>query len=121
MHDLKFIRKNEDSVKENLNRRGLSVDIIDSLLRLDCQHRDLVKNLEINRATVNKQSSEIGRMLKAGHVVEAEDLKSLVKQTLEKNRDYEAQHERVEVEMKSSLERLPNLLHESVPFGLDSN
>jgi len=106
MLDIKFIRENPDLIKENAQKRGVTVDV-DALLTLDEKRRELLANLETLRADRNKSSKskptpeEIERIKQVGEEIKV----------LETNlSDIEAQY----IEL---LEVIPNLTHPASPVG----
>jgi seryl-tRNA synthetase len=121
MLDIKFVRENPEAVKENLRRRGEEARIpsVDELLDNDRKWRSLRTEADSLRSKRNKLTEEIAQLRRRGQdasnlVKEAEQIPDQIK-TMEK--------ETTELDNKiiSSLMQLPNLMHESVPFGKDEN
>ena len=59
MLDLRFIRENPDTVRENLRKRGATADL-DGLLSLDEQRRERITELE----DLRRQRNELAKSLK---------------------------------------------------------
>jgi seryl-tRNA synthetase len=121
MLDIKLIRKNPEFVKNNLIRRGNPENskMLDALVDLDRKWRqDLTKlndlrherkNLTAEIATLKKAGEDAGNEVEKAKILDSEimSIQSQVAIAEEKTRDY--------------LMRLPNLLHETVPVGIDEN
>ncbi len=121
MLDIKLIRKNPDFVRNNLMRRGNpeNIRILDELIDLDKKWRQILTKLNelrhkrrlitIEVATLKKKGKDAAKKVARAKTVDSEitNLEKEVNQTEEKMRGY--------------LMRLPNLLHETVPFGKDEN
>jgi seryl-tRNA synthetase len=110
MLDIKFIRDNIDTVKENNKKRKVDVDI-DRLLELDMRRRERILQLEELRALRNKTSKskpsedEILKMREVGSQI------SLAEKELAD----------AESEYKTLLLKVPNLTHKDVPEGGEEN
>ncbi len=121
MLELKVIRENPELVKKDLERRGdhEKTPWVDELLRADENWRKLLTEANNLRERRNKLTLEIGNLRKEGKdataiMREAEAIPDRIKQV---EGDAEAQRERVDYYIL----RLPNLMHESVPFGKDES
>jgi len=119
MLDVKLIRENPDLVKENISRRNdpEKLKFLKELIAQDTKWRVMQTQLnkmrqkrnEINIEIIGlkKQGKTIGRQLK-----DAEKVSGEVKKL-------EEQCEKHQNKLKPLLMKIPNLLHESVPFGKD--
>ncbi|MCR4429089.1 MAG: serine--tRNA ligase [Caldiserica bacterium] len=115
MIDLKLIRQDPEKVKESLRKRGRETSIVDEILRLDAEWRNLVSEQGKFQAELNRRSEEIGELKRKGEdvsqlVAEVRDLSDKVKELnapLKEKRD----------QITRLLEKIPNLLHPSVPIG----
>ena len=71
MLDIKLIRTNPQHVKEGIARKGANPDLVDEALRLDAEHRELLKQIQSLREKRNiaakHQSGEVdqGKQIKA--------------------------------------------------------
>ena len=63
MLDIKFIRENQDLVKQSLKNRNLKLDL-GGLIKLDDSRRQILIELEELRAQRNKANDEISLFLK---------------------------------------------------------
>ena len=119
MLDIKFVRANPEIIRADLEKRQDTEKLawVDTVLELDILKRELEgKNNEL-RARRNQIAKDINAAKKAGEdpkplFIEAKELPAKIKENDDK------MAEAVE-QMKYYLMRLPNILHESVPFGKD--
>jgi len=120
MLDINFIRNNKDKVKENLKKRQTyEISIIDKVLDLDKKWRELKGNVDFLRSERNKLTLEITKLSK-----EKKDISSLVakaKSLPQEINNSELLVENLRKEIDSILMSLPNLLHDSVPYGKDDS
>jgi seryl-tRNA synthetase len=121
MLDIKLIRENPEFVKENLAKRGnpKNGEMLDALIDVDREWRGTLTKLNELRHERKQVTVEIAKLKKAGEdayskVEKAKAIDSEIttigKQVTEK-----------EVRIRSYLMLLPNLLHETVPFGKDEH
>ena len=117
MLDLRFIRENPDTVRRAIRAKQLpdSLSRLDKLLLVDEEHRLLRQDLEEMQARRNASSKEIGERKRRGEAAdelirEMGKLSAEVKRLEEKSRVLEAQIAELQLE-------IPNLPHESVPYG----
>ncbi len=119
MLDINYIRQFPDVVRENLRKRQVPEHLVflDSVLKNDELWRSLKAKVDQARARRNKISAEINVAKKAKKdasklIKEAADIPSLIAQA---EKELSELHEKIRV----CLMRIPNLIHESVPFGKD--
>lgn len=103
MLDINFIRENIDQVKTGLKKKDQDASLVDQLLKIDQDRRELVKTVEDLKAQRNKaaQSKNI----------------SLGKKIKDDLRQKEPDLEKIEVEFKNIILQLPNLPLTNVPEG----
>ncbi|HET7925571.1 MAG TPA: serine--tRNA ligase [Rhodanobacteraceae bacterium] len=118
MLDPKLLRQDLDAVAANLARRGFKLDR-ERYLALESERKELQTRVESLRQARNERSKAIGRAKAAGEDVEA--LKREVGKLGDELAAGEARLSSLAVELDDFLAGLPNLLHESVPAGADSN
>jgi seryl-tRNA synthetase len=121
MLDMKFVRDNVDLVKENLKRRGdlEKVTLVDELIENDRKWRGLQTEANSLRGKRNKLTEEIAKLRRQGA-----DTSALVKeaeQVPEHIKQIENQTAELDSQIRNTLLSLPNIIHESVPFGKDEN
>ena len=121
MLDIKLIRENPDVARENLKKRGdaANLKMLDDLIVCDKTWRQGLTKLNDLRHERRQIISEIATAKKKGkdankEMAKAKDVDVEIT-TLEK------QVAAAEDQVHSLLMRLPNLLHETVPFGKDEN
>ncbi len=120
MLDIKFIRENQDLVKQAIKNRTLKVNIgndidIDSLIKIDDQRRKALSEFEDLAAKRNKANDEISVFLK-----EKKDAKakiSSMKEISKRIGELETQIKEQETELNKLLLNIPNVPHESLPVG----
>jgi seryl-tRNA synthetase len=119
MLDIKYLREHADEVRKNLEtRKNVEyLNLLEEVLRLDADWRTLKAEDDELRKQRNNISSQIQKAVKA-----KEDISELKKQAATIPKQVQASTEKrqdVEREIRKKLMRIPNLLHESVPFGID--
>ena len=80
MLDIKFVRENPDVVKQNIKNKfqDKKLELVDEVLKLDQQNRDIKKEVEALRADRNRLSKQIGALMGQGKKEEAEEVKKQV-------------------------------------------
>ena len=122
MLDIKLIRQNPEFVKERLATRDKAYsDMIDELLAVDNERRNIIAEVEKLKAEKNKLSKDIGKLYREGKREEAEKLKEQVEGKNKKIERLEKDLKEVELRFQDILLRIPNIPHPSVPIGEDEN
>jgi seryl-tRNA synthetase len=121
MLDIRLIRENPDLVRKNLAKRGdeTKLKMLDELIDCDKEWRQLLTQANELRHKRRKITVEIAELKKAG-----KDAASEIKKAQKVDEEILVIEKRVDEcrqKVDSLLMRLPNLLHESVPFGKDEN
>jgi len=114
MLDIKFIRENQDLVKQSVKNRALKLDI-DGLIKIDDARRKILAELEELRSQRNKANDEISVLLK-----EKKDAKpkiSSMKKISSRINELEGQLKEQEAELNKLLLNIPNVPHPSIPVG----
>ncbi len=119
MLDIRFIRANQSAVKKDLEKRGdkEKVPWVDEVVKKHDQWKQLKEEWEKLGHRRNILSSEINQLQKQGKSIAAK-----VKEVKELPKNIAAAEEKmlkVEERINFILQRLPNVLHESVPIGKD--
>lgn len=112
---MKFVRENPTLVKECLEKRQLSPQIVDQFLQLDEQRRQKIAFSEKMKKERNQVSEEIGLLKKQGE--DAQNLILQMRTTSQKIKEVDEHVRRLEEELKKLLLTIPNLPHASVPIG----
>jgi seryl-tRNA synthetase len=118
MLDIRIIREKPEWVKERLKTRGEDYPI-DEILELDKKRRELIQRVENLRHIRREESERIGKLKKEGKEEEAKALSEKVKALGEELKGLEEELKKVEEELEFKMSLIPNLPHESVPFGVD--
>jgi seryl-tRNA synthetase len=106
MIDAKLIEEKPEYVKEALAKKGWDFDP-KPLLGLFQKRRDLLKEVEANKAEQNKLSASVPTVKKAGGDVQA--IFAQVRTLASANKDKEAELAAVEADIKAQIEVLPNM------------
>ncbi len=118
MLPIQLFRQNRDLIVAGLEKRNYKeLELVDRVIALDEQRRNIQAENDGLLAATNAASKEIGKLMAAGHKEEAEKAKSAVAQNKEKTKVLGEQLDMLESELHSLLVKLPNLPHSSVPFG----
>lgn len=118
MLDIKRIREEREAVEKGLSGRSGSFSV-DTALKLDDERRALLKEVESKKAERNHVSKEIPQRKKAG-----EDVTATIAQMRELGDEISAADEKIraiEEKLRMELLSIPNVPHESVPFGKDDS
>ena len=119
MLDIKIIREKPEWVKERLRTRGEDYPI-DEILELDKKRRELIQRVENLRHIRREESERIGKLKKEGREEEAKALSEKVKALSEELKGLEEELKKVEEEFEFKMSLIPNIPHESVPFGVSA-
>jgi len=119
MLDPKALRDDPESVKANLSKRQdpTLLDYVDEYITVDVNWRDLKKESENLRKKRNENTKLIRTM-------EGDEKQTAIKEMQSIKSDLESVENKLKVaENKRQwlLDRIPNLLHESVPYGIDDS
>ncbi|MGO9646067.1 MAG: serine--tRNA ligase [Candidatus Bathyarchaeia archaeon] len=121
MLDIKFVRDNPEIVKESLRRRcdAEKSKLVDDVLRDDKAWRRIQTEANNLRGKRNKLTEEIAKARRLG-----EDVSALVSQAEivpTEIKRLEDESRKLEDNITNVLLTLPNIIDESVPFGVDEN
>lgn len=117
MLDLNLIRENPDVLRADLKKRNRDTDLVERLLALDAEHRELLKKVEKYRAEKNAASESIAKLQGPEKQTAIAEMKKVSEH---EKAAHEAQ-QKVETELHDLLLTLPNLTHFSTPAGLDES
>ncbi len=113
MIDLRLLREDPGRVAEAYERRG-GVEGLDRVIALDEEYRRLLGEVEKLRADHNRSSKAIGQAAPEDRPAAIEAAKALVAE----REALEPELERARAELEEAAAFLPNLPHDSVPFGV---
>jgi seryl-tRNA synthetase len=117
MLDIRFIREHTEKVADALKKRGESSDILDRVLNIENERRDLLKVVEEQRQQRNRVSQEIGFLKKDGK--DASGLLSEAKTISDKISEKEEELRSLDQRAMQDMLLIPNIPHESTPVGKD--
>mgnify|MGYP001325431338 CR=1 FL=1 len=114
MLDLKFVRANLDVVRQALANRNSKLDVAE-FATLDERRRALLQEVEALKAERNAASGEIAKRKKAGE--DASEILARMTQVSERAKALDVDLAQVEAAESDWLLAVPNVPHESVPYG----
>jgi len=118
MLQLQVIRQNPEWIKERLALKYFNEgSVVDEIVRLDEQRKNLQLEFDNIQAKINSSSKEIGQLMAKGEKEKAEALKkgvSSLKTSLQPISDQLSETER---QLQNELVKLPNLPSKRVPVG----
>lgn len=115
MHDIKYFENHADEVKENLKKRDFDLSVVDKVLTLNGERKELLSFVESKRAEIKSLSKEIGGLKREGK--NADELMGNVSNLKGDIEEKNKRLENIEIDLKDFLSGIPNLLDESVPVG----
>jgi len=114
MLDIKFIKENQDLVRQAIKNRALKIDI-DSAIKIDAARRVALSEFEELAALRNKANDQIGVLLKEKK--EAKAKISSMKEISQRIGELEAKIKEQEAELNKLLLNIPNVPHATSPVG----
>ena len=123
MIDIKFLRENPHIVKENIKKKfeDHKLPLVDEVIALDAESRRTQTEASELRASRNKNSKEIGNLMKAGRRDEAEELKAKVNADADRLAELEAKETELAAKVRKIMLTIPNIIDPSVPIGKDDS
>ena len=123
MLDIKFLRENPEVVKQNIRNKfqDQKLELVDKVIALDRENRDIKQEVESLRAKKNKISKQIGALMGQGKREEAEEVKKQVAADGERISELSAREKEVEEEIQKIMMIIPNIIDPSVPIGKDDS
>jgi len=118
MLSLKFIRENPDKVRYAIQVKGMDADL-DMLLTLDKKRRDLITKSDNLKAERNTTSEQIGTLKKQGK--DAQEAIIAMRKVSGDIKELDNEIKITEEKINDILICIPNIPHESVPQGDETN
>ena len=115
MLDRKFVIDNAADVKANCANRNMKCEI-DKMVELETKRRDLAREVQENNTLANNYSKKIGG---AKDDAEREELKESARAVRELKTKAQAEHDKVEEQIKLIELTIPNMAHPDCPIGED--
>ena len=123
MLDIKFLRENPEAVKQNIRNKfqDRKLPLVDEVIALDQENRDIKKEVEALRADRNKLSKQIGALMGQGKREEAEAVKVQVAANAGRVDELTQREKEVEEKIRKIMMTIPNIIDPSVPIGRDDS
>ncbi len=121
MIDIKFLRENPEAVKTNIRNKFQEekLPMVDEVIALDKERREILQEVEALRAERNKASKEIGKLMGQGKRDEAEEAKKRVAADGSRIDELTARQKEVDEEINKRMMVIPQIIDPSVPIGKD--
>jgi len=117
MLDIKFIRDHAELVKKGIRLKNEKCDV-DRLLELDSQRRQVIYDVEQLKKERNENSKKIADLKRVKK--ETNHLIERTKQVSFKIKELDEKLNELQIDIKSEMDRIPNMPHFSAPKGKDS-
>ena len=121
MLDIKFVRENPDIVDKACESRQNAHWDREKFFELDEERRSVIAEVEKLQAERNSVSKEIGLLMREGKRDEAEAAKQRVAANKDRIAELDTRRTEVEDALFDLVSRIPNIPHESVPYGKDDS
>ena len=118
MLDPKLIKEKSQIIQDMLKARAVDFDL-DILIEFDQKRREFILKIDELRKKKNQIALEISQKKKAGE--DTYSILSEMKEISAKLSKLESEQEPVENAYSKLASTIPNLIHESVPIGIDEN
>ena len=119
MLDLHLVRENLENVRTALINRNFPAESLDTFVELDAERRRVIGEGDRINQTRNSASKEIGALMQAGKMEEAEAKKAEVSGLKDRQAELERERDEKEATMRDLLSHLPNIPADDVPVGKD--
>ena len=120
MLDIKFIRSNPELIKKAMKNRNANLDsMVDEVIEIDAERRNLMGEMESEKARQNDVSKKIPQMKKEGK--DTTEIMKEMKTLSEKISSLRTKISELEEKQRQILLSIPNVPHESVPVGKDDS
>ena len=121
MLDIKFLRENQELVKENIKKKfqDEKLPLVDEIVELDKKNRELKQQGDELRSKRNESSSQIGLLMRDKKVDEANALKEQVKEINQQLTQIEEEETKLSQEIREKMLIIPQMIDPSVPIGKD--
>ena len=128
MLDIKFVRENPDTVKENIKKKfqDEKLPLVDEVIDLDMKYRAAMTEANELRASRNALSKKVGQLMgqakkDPSKLAEAEEAKAQVKENADRLAELETLHDELAVRIRKIMLTIPNIIDPSVPIGPDDS
>ena len=118
MLPIQLFRQNKELVLQGLAKKNFKeTELVDQIIDADERRRQYQAEHDNLAASVNAVSKQIGMLMAKGEKEQAEAMKAQVTAQKENIKDHITKTNELEQLLHDTLVRLPNLPHDSVPFG----
>src|ERR1019366_3734129 len=117
MIDLAQLRREHDTIKAALLRRGVTSDTMNEILSLDVEHRRLLQGVEALRAEVKELSRQVAGARRDADVTRADTLRERSRAIGDEERVASEETEQVATTLREMLLMIPNIPDDKVPDG----
>ena len=128
MLDIKFVRENPDTVKENIKKKfqDEKLPLVDEVIDLDMKYRAAMTEANELRASRNALSKKVGQLMgqakkDPSKLAEAEEAKAQVKANADRLAELETLHDELAMRIRKIMLTIPNIIDPSVPIGPDDS
>ena len=119
--DIRFVRENPDVVDKSCASRQNAHWDREQFFKLDELRRSTIVEVERLQAERNSASKQIGKLMQEGKQDEARAAKEQVAAGKARIAELEEQRVSVEKQLHDLVSAIPNIPHESVPYGKDDS
>lgn len=120
MIDPKILEENIEFVKTRLSQRGQDIDF-DMMVRINEERRRVIREVEELEHQRNIGSKRVGELKRQGKNEEAAEIQNRLKDISENIKELNTKRAQIENDFQLLLLNIPNIPHESVPFGVDES
>ena len=128
MLDIKFVRENPETVKDNIKKKfqDAKLPLVDEVLELDVKYRAALTEAKDLRASRNTLSKQVGILMgqakkDPSKLEEAEKAKAQVKANAERLAELEKATGEMSERIRAIMLTIPNIIDPSVPIGPDDS
>ncbi len=123
MLDKKFVRENPEIVKDNIKKKfqDSKLPLVDEVIALDEEKRQVQKKADDLRANRNKLSKEIGALMAQGKKEEGMTLREKVKAQADALEELSKREAELNEKVTKIMMTIPNIIDPSVPVGKDDS
>lgn len=118
MLGIRYVRENLDKVRKSLQDRGVEESLLDEFVALDDRRRKVLVEVEELKHLRNTTSAKIGKLKQQGKDIT--QLSQEMRQVGEKIAELDKESKEIEKKLNEVLLFIPNLPHQSVPYGKKS-
>lgn len=119
MLDIKMIRTEPEYVKEKIAKRGDDSSVVDEILELDKERRELIVKTEELKSRRNRVSGEIAQ--KKRNKENADDVILEMRQVGDQIKEIDQSLNKLNDDVTYKLVRIPNLISDETPVGKDED